>query len=331
MKVDNKGISFQIADPNQKFMLECVVSRSCFEFDEDFPDEDDNINTFNFDIPIRFDVWQQLIMSFQKGALIKFWIKTRYICAIYPKTKDISELAKVEDDEIPILISQNTINKIFPLVTHKRFEHSLIVTKSEFSHQIEHALISTSVLHIAVCARYVIFYSIDSSSEGWCIIPSESLSEYKENHLYNQGFVTENAAEFKQKHIQISSGSRKFNFEEIDAPVIVQAHSFRYISTACRSKLNCENIVLALSEQNGLIITIPITGYGCSDTLTKDSKYQAYFRYRCIPILDEAQIQAPPIKAINELRMKFKSAANAAKDMLTQHNQDSSVKKYKKN
>ncbi len=304
LRVTSDGISTRHSD-NKTLLAEFQVSRAWFEYDFGIPD-----SGYDKSIPIRFDVWLEVLKSHAGNAVFMFWPETRIIKIIYPDTKP----AQLREESSPYDSAslKHTLD-LFPAVDNIQYPFASLISRNELSHQIVLALIDPTQIYIGICSKFIIFYVAGSGT----IIPCETLDE---NHRFaHQGYMDKNQS--LSQSTTKSSSNMTFNNKKTriisipghsDTPLIVQSHSIRNLSIIARSRYGCDKLIIAFSLQGSIIISYPIKPYGCVK-VDKDCILQetAYFRYTLLANekINQDCIEEPPAEIMKELISKLKKSS----------------------
>jgi hypothetical protein len=187
--------------------------------------------------------------------------------------------------------------KLFPPVNLINYPAAVVVSKSEFSHLIEAALVADEFINIGICGRFVLFYT-EQEGRSQTLIPAAQLTA--ENPLTNQGFC-ESPTEFKVSNDkQIGSKEIKIG----DRSCLIQCHSLRYLSFACKARQSSDVVIVAMSAQFGLVVVFPTRPFGLAKLNNKNVlEEKSYFRYRMLPC--EKAVPEPFPESIKILKRKF--------------------------
>jgi hypothetical protein len=284
----SKGLYGSVLDQHERFLAQFVVSRQCFEFDENADSFDNAI-----DIPLYFEGVIDFITYLQKGYALKMWPLLRCIQGMHfencQATKKFTYAIAEDVVNIPTYTS-----KLFPAVNLHNYPYTAILSKAEFSHQIELALVNNKNVHIGICNRFLLLYT-EGNGRDQKVIPTvrvtadhpllshgfnEKSTSRNENHDPND----DDDEDEKDESSKVSK-ELTLKFENLpEEKCLVQQHSLRYLSVCCKTRQNCDSVVIGMSKRHGLIVLFPIRGYGLSK-LNKQNVLveESYFRYRMLP------------------------------------------------
>ncbi len=317
LRLTSEGISISHSD-NKTLLAEFQVSRAWFEYDFGIPDliMDESIE-YNVSVPIRFDVWLEVLKSHPGTAFLIFWPESRIIQILYPDTKVTSKLAQLRKESTPYdSVYLGKTLELFPPVSKTQYPYTAMISRNEFNHQIVLALIDPSQIYIGICANFIIFYVSGSGT----IVPCET---FNENHpLANQGYVpggknTHSHDTNQTLNTSISSMNPKKTKMILipgheNTPLVVQSHSIRNLSIIARSRYGCDKLIIGFSLNGSVIVSYPIKPYGCAK-VDKDAILQetAYFRYTLLANEKEHQdlIEEPPSDVMTDLIRQLENSS----------------------
>jgi len=290
------GLSARVMDPHERFLGEFVLHRMCFELDENA-----DVDT-PLDIPLYFESLVEFITCLPKGFAVKLWPELRCLQGIQLDDCQATNKFTYSNQE-DVVYLPNYVAKLFPPVNLETYPYSVVLSKAEFSHQIELALVESEHVFIGICNRFLIFY-IEGDGRQQTVIPT-ACRLHAEHPLLHHGFNDNNTVDIAASN-PYERVSKLVQLKGIEDGCLIQQHSLRYLSFVCKARHVCDSVILGMSPQHGMVISFPIRDYGLSKLNKKNVlQEQSYFRYRLLPdVNSKASLLMPFESTIKCLRSK---------------------------
>jgi len=271
----SRGIYAQVLDQHQRLFGEFALHPSCLELTEHV-NEDPNVAPL--DIPIYFEGLLDFISYLQKSFTVKFWPVLRCLQAL-EIDREIATGCYTYSVQEDVVYIPAQIVEVFPPVNLQNYPFAVTISCAEFSRQIEQALIDSECIQIAMCGRFLIFYT-ESDGRAQTIIPCKRLTA--DNRICRQGMQDVGVAAASTDTNNPSN--QLVHLDGIPEPCLIQLHSLRYLSLMCKARHSTDTVMVGMSEHFGLAVVFPLRGYGLSRLNNKGVlDEESYFRYRLYP------------------------------------------------
>ena len=296
-----QGLSGMVIDQPKRFAAQFFLHRHCLEMDEGA--EQLQQQQQGIVIPLYFEKLVEFMTNLPKGYVLRWWPELRCLQGMnldeckatipftYSKPEDVTEIPK-------------NAPSIFPAVNLERYSFAVIVSKEEFGHQIESAVVNSQTIHIGICGRFLLLYSIGNGIDQK-VIPATPLHN---NHPYiAQGFNERDNIDVAPPRANATKGStgasQLFYLGNDTPPCLVQQHSFSHFSFQCKSRNFSDQVIVAMSPEHGLVVSFPIRGYGLSKLNNKSVlQEESYFRYRTLPLQKKEVLPIPSASQVVLMR-----------------------------
>lgn len=310
-----KGLKGVVLDQPERFLAEFFIHRHCFEMDEYLDELEDVV-----DIPLYFEGIIEFITYLPKGYVLKFWPRLRCLQGMnLDECKSTDPFTYSEQEHVVYLPSYT--NRLFPPVNLERFSYSIVMSKNEFSHQIELALVNSEHVHVAICNRFILFYA-EGNGKDQKVIPATRLTA--DHPLIPQGFNElddESVSKPSNKTNPYAKVSQLVELDGITDPCLIQQHSLRHLSFVCKARHSSDYVIVGMSPEYGLVVNFPVRGYGLSKLNNKNVlQEESFFRYRLLPNVNSTR-PLLPIPELSHKVLKMKIANDLLVEQRKQQSQ----------
>jgi hypothetical protein len=241
------GLSCQVTDRFRDFLVEVQLAPTAFDW-YDVPES--RIYPVYFETLLKF-----VATRIPKGYSIRWWIDSRCWQGYHLKLKKTTKIYHIKSEDM----HEKLVNSPFQPSIKQRFTHVAQMSRSEFSRQIELGLFDPVMVQIGICRGKLFFYC-ENDGRGQVLIPCTNLND-NDKELHRHGIDT-------TLHHSCDAEQTPGCFLQATADrgtALVQVHSLRYLTFICRSKQVSDQVAIALSATDGMIVSFALKRFGNLD------------------------------------------------------------------